>query len=94
MAFLLAEHQWKKNNEQLIRAAAFLLQFFIFQIYNLCYGGKHMENKISQYANGFSFLLSKDGGEAVLTFTQNQPCYDTSTGKIDNQAGREVATLV
>lgn len=53
-----------------------------------------MENKISQYANGFSFLLSKDSGEAVLTFTQNQPCYDTSTGKFDNQAGREVATLV
>lgn len=53
-----------------------------------------MENKISQYANGFSFLLSKDSGEAVLTFTQNQPCYDASTGKFDNQAGREIATLV
>lgn len=53
-----------------------------------------MENKISKYANGFSFLLSKDGGEAVLTFTQNQPCYDEDTGRFDNDKGREVTTIV
>lgn len=53
-----------------------------------------MEKKISQYANGFTFLLSKDGGEAVLTFTQNQPCYDEESCKFDNKAGREVSTII
>lgn len=53
-----------------------------------------MDNKVSKYANGFTFLLSKDSGEAVLTFTQNQPQYDEQTGKFEGKAGREVATII
>ena len=53
-----------------------------------------MDNKVSQYANGFSFLLSKEGGEAVITFTQNQPRYNAETGKFENEKGREVTTVI
>ena len=53
-----------------------------------------MEKKISQYANGFSFLLSKEGGEAVITFTQNQPQYNEETGKFEKESGREVTTVI
>ena len=35
-----------------------------------------MKENTAVYANGFTFLLSKEGGEAVLVFTQNQPKYD------------------
>ena len=52
------------------------------------------DNKIALYANGFSFLVSRDSGEGVLTFTQNQPKYDETTGKFEQQSSREVTTII
>lgn len=53
-----------------------------------------MEDKEPKYANGFSFVLSKDGGEAIIAFTQNQPKYNSGTGKFEDSKGKEVITMI
>lgn len=52
------------------------------------------DNKLAVYANGFSFIVSKDSGEVVIAFTQNQPEFDGKTGQFEEVDGRTVETVV
>ena len=53
-----------------------------------------MKENTAVYANGFTFLLSKEGGEAVLVFTQNQPKYDERKKAFSDNEGIEVETVI
>jgi len=55
---------------------------------------KIKDKTTAQYSNGFSFLLSRDSGEAVIAFTQNQPEFSPEAGKFQDASGREVATII
>lgn len=49
---------------------------------------------MAQYANGFSIVASKESGEFIISFTQNQPEFNPESGALDKPASREVATIV
>lgn len=49
---------------------------------------------MAQYANGFSIIASKEAGEFIVTFTQNQPDFNPESGAIDKLVLKEVVTLI
>jgi len=53
-----------------------------------------MEKKVASYANGFSLLVNKNAGEAILTFSQHQPAYNPESGKLDLEGPVEVSTII
>lgn len=50
--------------------------------------------KMAQYSNGFSILASKETGEIIITFLQNQPSFNPESGKLDLPSTQEIVTVV
>lgn len=49
---------------------------------------------MAQYANGFSIIASKETGEFIIAFTQNQPEFNPESGKMDKPTSKEIATII
>ena len=53
-----------------------------------------MDRKLAIYTNGFSILVNRQAGEAVISFAQNQPGFNPESGNMDTAGPIEVASLI
>ncbi len=52
------------------------------------------DKNVVQYANGFSITASKESGEMLIAFTQNQPVFDEKEEQFKPSEARKVCSII